>query len=422
MQVTTRGLWRSPDFRNLWIAQTVSALGSSVTTVALPLTAVLILYASPSQMGLLGAAAGLPALLFGLFAGVWVDRLRRRPILVAADLGRAVLLGSIPVVYLLGVLRMEYLYAIAFLVGTLSLFFDIAVTSFLPTVLQRTDLVDGNSKLRLSESAALVAGPSIAGGFVQLFTAPIAIVVDALSFLISAILLRRIRTQEPVHKTPHHQRNVWREIGEGLCMLFRDSLLRSMTVSSASGSLALSVQGAVLMLYLAGELEIAPAVLGVIFATQGAASLVGAVMAGEFGQRFGAGPAFVWGTLVSCVGCLFIPLATGPTTVAAPLLIAAHLLLGFGAPIYSVNQISLRQAITPDRLLGRVNASRRFIVFGVAPLGALIGGALGGLIGLRATLAVGGLGMLMAFLVAFVSPRRTFHQRDALASGTAASN
>ena len=175
------------------------------------------------------------------------------------------------------------------------------------------------------------------------------------------------------------------------------------------------------MLYLARELGIAPAVLGVILATQGAASLVGAVMAGKFGQRFGAGPAFVWGTVIFCVGCLFIPLAAGPIWVVIPVLIAAQVLQGIGAPIYSVNQISLRQAITPDWVLGRVNASRRFIVFGVVPLGALVGGTVGDLIGLRATLLVGGLGMLVTVLVAYLSPLRTFRESEVLATGSAAS-
>jgi MFS family permease len=404
------GLWRHRDFLRLWAASTVSAAGSSVSSLALPLAAILVLDATAAQMGFLRAAGGLPALLFGLLVGVWVDRLRRRPIMMAADLGRAVLLGSIPVAALFGSLSMWQLYAVAFAVATLSLFFDIAATSFLPTVIGRRDLTDGNSKLQVSFSATSAIGPGAAGLLVQLVTAPFAIALDALSFLVSALFLGRLRAPEPERTSRSGERNFRRELGEGLRLLFENSLLRAMTLSSAMGSLALSVQGTVLILYATETLELSPALLGVVFSSGGMASIAGAVFSGRVGRRLGAGPAVVWGTLVVSVGALIFPLASGPLVVAAPLLILGQVLMGSGAPIYSVNQISLRQQITPDRLLGRVNAGRRFLVFGAAPIGALLGGFLGSELGLRPALLAGGLGMALAFFVALLSPLRSAHR------------
>ncbi len=397
---------QQPDFVNLWAAHTVSAFGSAVTGVALPLTAVLALGASPAQMCLLRVAGGVPALLFSLFAGVWVDRLRRRPVLIGADLGRALLLRSVPVAALLGLLRMEHLYVVAFLTGALSLFFDIAVTSYLPVLIRRKDLVGGNTRLQVSDSVASVAGPGLGGVLTQLLTAPVAIAFDALSFALSALLLRRIHAEEaPLAPLPE-RRDVWREIGEGLRFLLANPLLRAMTVSSALGSLALSMQVAVLVLFATRSLGLSPALLGLIFASRGIASLVGAVLAGRAGRAMGAGPAVVWGTLLSVLGSLVIPLAGGSLVVAVPTLVAAQVLLGIGSPIYSVNQITLRQSITPDRVLGRVNASRRFLVFGAAPVSALFGGTLGSLLGLRPTLLAGALILMLAFLTVLLSPLR----------------
>ncbi len=412
-----RGLWHHRSFLYLWVAQTVSAAGSAVTAIALPLTAVLYLDASPAEMGLLGAAAGLPALLFGLLVGVWVDRARRHTLMIVADLGRALLLASIPAAALLGLLTMAQLYAVAFCVGTLSLFFDIAVTSYLPSVVRREELVDANGKLQMSDSVTAVAGPGVAGLLVQLATAPAAIALDALSFLASALLLRRIPSEEPAAPVRRGGRSIRGELGEGLRFLVAEPLLRSMTLSSALGSLALSVQGAVLVLYATEELRIAPALLGAIFSARGAASLLGAALSGRVGRTVGAGPAVVWGTLLSCLGALTYPLAAGSPVAAAAFLVAGQVLFGLGTPIYSVNQVSLRQEITPDRLLGRVNAGRRFVVFGVAPVGALVGGTLGSQLGLRPALITGAACMVLAFLVALLSPLRTAVQRGASAAG-----
>ena len=241
------GLLRHPDFRRLWVAQTVSVVGSQLTSVALPLTAVLTLRATPLEMGLLGAAANMPILLGGLFAGVWVDRLRRRPILIVADLGQGLLLATIPLAAFLGLLRIEMLYAIAILVGTLKLFFDVAVTSYLPVLVRREELAEGNSKIQLSYSAADVTGPGVAGGLVQLIGAPFVLLLDTLSFLVSAAFLRRIRSPEPTPIQVDRQ-TVWREIGDGLRLLWKEPVLRAMTLTTGVGSLGNSMQQTVLVL------------------------------------------------------------------------------------------------------------------------------------------------------------------------------
>ncbi len=366
-------------------------------------------------MGYLGVAEGMPALLFSLVIGVWVDRWRRRPVLVAADLGRAALMGLIPATALLGVLRMEGLYVIAFAAGTLSLFFDVAVTSFLPTVVQRAWLIDANGKLQMSSSVTSVGGRALGGVLVQALTAPVAIAADALSFLASALLIGRVRAQEPGPEARRERKDVRGEIGEGLRFLIGEPLLRSMTLSSAIGSLALSAQATVLVLYATRALGVTPALLGAVFAIRSVASVAGAALSGRVGRRLGAGRAVIWGTLMGALGAMTLPLAGGPLALAVLLLIAAQVLAGIGAPIYSVNQVSLRQEITPDRMLGRVNAGRRFLVFGAAPVGAFLGGLSGSELGLRTTLLLGGVGMALAFVVVLLSPLRHRADTDARA-------
>ena len=255
----------------LWQAQTVSEFGSEITRLALPLTAVLTLQATAVEMGVLRAAANAPILLLGLVAGVWVDRLRRRPIMVSANVGRALLLGAIPAIALLGALRMEHLWLVAFLVGTLTVFFDLAVTSIPPTLVAREDLVEANSKLQLSYSTVAAVGPGVAGWLIALVTAPLAIAVDAVSFLASAALLTRLGASEPAPRAG--RRPMWGEIGEGARFLFGHPALRPLTVSTAVGSLGGSIQGTVLVLYAAQQLGLGPALIGLVVASGGVAAI-----------------------------------------------------------------------------------------------------------------------------------------------------
>jgi predicted MFS family arabinose efflux permease len=399
------GLGRNRDFLKLWAGQSVSLVGSQITRLALPLAAVLTLHANAAQMGFLGAALLAPYLLLGLFAGVWVDRLRRRPILIAADVGRAVLLATIPVLAVSGALRIEHLYAIGFLFGTLELFFEVAYQSFVPRIVERDQLTQGNSMLELSDSAAQVAGPGLAGMLVQLLTAPVAIIVDAASFVVSAVTLVLIRTPEAPHQADRPL-NVWAELREGLVLVVGHPWLRAIAGCTATLNFSANLLMTVYILYVTSQLGLKPAVIGAIFAVGGASTILGTMLAGPASRRLGVGPALLAASLVIGVAGLLIPLAGGPGLLAIALLIGTQVLWGLSRPVFDINQLSLRQAMTADRFQGRVNASMLFIVWGVIPFGSLLGGALGSTIGLRGTIAVGAVGMLLAVLWMIFSPIR----------------
>ncbi|MGI8553664.1 MAG: MFS transporter [Dehalococcoidia bacterium] len=407
MKAPSAGLWRHSEFNKLLAGQTISLFGSQVTFLALPLTAVLTLKANAAQMGLLGAAQYLPFLLVGLFAGVWVDRRRRRPILMWADLGRALLLGSIPLVALLGRLQMAQLYLIGFLTGILTIVFDVTHQSFLPALVGREELIAGNSRLQASASIAQIGGPGLAGIVVQIFTAPLAIFVDALSFLVSVLFLSLIRTPEPPVAPRAAGRSIWAEIGEGMRVVVGNPLLRAIAGCTATSNLFSFMMQAVLILYVTRELGMSPALIGIIFGVGSVGALLGSLLAGHVARRFGLGRAIIGGIALALFANLLIPLAAKPLNFAVPLLIAVELVGGIGSAVYNINQVSLRQSITPDRLLGRMNASMRFIVWGTIPAGSLIGGFLGKAIGLRPTITVAVIGDLLAILWVPLSPVRT---------------
>lgn len=405
-QRLSRAFLDSQDFAKLWTAQTISAFGSIITRDALPLTAIITLGAAPAQVGLLAAAGRLPVLLVGLPAGVWVDRLRRRPILIAADLGRAALLFTIPLAYMLDVLALPQLFLIAFLAGILSVFFEVADQSFLPTVISRHKLVEGNSRLGLSSSLAEIAGPAMAGTLVQLITAPLAVLVDAISFLFSALLLGSIRKQEAMPDPSQRHANMGLEIVEGLRATFGNPILRTLAVSSATFSLLGGFIGALYYLYAIRELELPPALLGIVIASGGIGALAGAALAPRASSRYGLGRALVGSLLVVGLAALLIPLAGGPPPLAASILIVGQLVGDTALMIYFVNEVSLRQAVSPDHVLGRVNASMQFLVAGVGPLGLILGGLLGEALGMRPTLVMGAMGGLLACLWLILSPVR----------------
>ncbi len=381
MHPSPRSLWRTRDFRTLWIAHGISLLGSQVTFLALPLVAIVTLRATPFQMGLLGATGGIPILLFGLLIGAWVDRHRRRPALIVSDLGRAALLLTVPLAVVAGVLHLGLLLLVAFLIGTLSLVFEVAAQAFLPTLVPRERLTEANSKLELGRSAAEIAGPGVAGGMVQLVTAPFALLADAVSFVVSALLLASIRVVEPPRPRDPDSR-VREEIREGMRWVWRHPVLRPLT--GATGILAFfnSLLEAVYLLYVTRHLALAPAALGVIFALGGVGFLLGAVGAGGVARRIGAGRTLILALALVGLGDLATPLVGGPP----------QLCFGAALAAFKVITASLRQGSTPDRLQGRMNATVRLLVEGLTPLGALAGGVLGQGIGLRPTLlvAVGG--------------------------------
>ncbi len=405
------GLWRHADFLKLWAGQSVSQFGSQITVLALPLTAALTLHASTANMGFLAAASTAPFLLFGLFAGVWVDRLRRRPILMIADVTRFVLLLLLPLLALLDALALVDLYVIAFLVGILTVFFEVAYQSFLPAIVGRAHLVDGNSKLETTRSAAQIAGPSAAGALVQLVTAPVAIAMDALSFLISVLFLSLIRTPEPEPARSAIRRRVWPEIGEGLRAVVDDPTLRATMGSAGTVNIFGGMLFAVYVLY-ALRIGIGAGLLGLTFAVGNLGYLCGAFVTRRITRRFGIGPTISAGLVILAGGGLLVPLAGGPLIASVSCLTVAQFARGFGGTLFNINNVSLRQTITPDHLLGRVNATSRFVSTGALTIGSLAGGTLGAAFGLRPTLAIGAVGGLFAVVWVFCSPIRTLREQS----------
>lgn len=396
-------LLRHRDFLRLWTAQSISVLGDTFSELAVPLIAVLILQAGPAQMGILTAMYRAPYLLFGLLAGVWVDRLPRRPILIVSDLGRGLLLSTIPLVAFTGSLRMPQLYAVAFLVGILSLFFDIAHLSYLPSLVDRSQLVEGNSKLETTRSIAQLTGPGLAGVVIQTLSAPVAILFDAISFFLSALFIAQINQQERPAAAP--PRPLLSQIRDGLGFVLGDPSLRSLAGYIGTSNLFSTSLFSLFILFATRDLRLTPAAIGAVFSLGSIGSVVGAIMAGHLARRFGTGRTLVGGAFLASVGWLPIVFATPHR---AFLLIGVCNIVGlFGVLVFNINSLSLRQAITPLGLQGHVNASMRFLVWGTMPLGAIIGGTMGELLGLRPAIGMSAAGSLSALLWVVFSRIRT---------------
>jgi MFS family permease len=406
------GLWRNPDFLKLWAGESVSLLGSQVTLVALPLLAALTLGASPLGMAALSAAATIPVWVLNLPAGAWVDRARRRPIMLGANVGRALLLGSIPLAALLGRLGMGQLYLVAFLTGALAVFFNLAYQAYLPSLVGRGELVEGNAKLEVSNSVAQVAGPAAAGMLVSLLTAPLAIALDALSFAVSAACVALIRRPEP-EPAAGGSRNVPREVWEGLRFVVRHSVLRTLTGVTALGNVFSGALFALHILFMARVLGLSPGAIGVVLSMAGPGALAGALLVGRLARPLSVGRTLICGQILFTAGDFLLALAGGPRPLAVAMLALSQALIGLGSPIYNVTAISLRQSLTPDRLLGRVTASARLVAVGTLPLGALLGGALGQTMGLRPALLAAALGMLVPLTWLALSPVYELAERPA---------
>ena len=408
------GLWRHGDFVRLWAGTFVSLFGSQVSLLALPLTAVVTLGAGPREMGVLSATRWLPYLLFGLFAGVWIDRVQRRLLMIWMDLGRAAVAAAIPAAALLGVLRLEHLFAAAFSMGVLSLFFDASYQAYLPALVRREALVEGNAKLELARSTAQVAGPSLAGVLVQLVTAPLALLFDAASYVVSAAALASIRAPEAPAAVAE-RRSVRREIGEGLRWVFGSPLLRPMVLNNVSRMLAASAGGAVYVLYATRELALSPMVLGLVLAAGGPGAVLASLTSQRTIVRFGPGRLLVAAFTAEGFFALLVPAAAwAPAPVGPALVLGAHqFVVWYLLTAGSVAEISLRQAITPARLQGRMNTTMRSLNWGTVAIGALIGGALGEGIGVRATQLCAALWMIAASAWTLFSPLRTLRQMPA---------
>jgi MFS family permease len=407
----TGGLWRHPDFLKLWSAETISQFGTQISQLALPLVAIIILDASAFQVAALGAVEFLPFILFTLPAGVWVDRLRRRPILIIGDFGRAALLATIPIAYIADVLTLGQLYVVGFLAGVCTVFFDVAYQSYLPSLVERDAIVEGNSKLEISRSAAQISGPGLGGLLVQVFTAPYAVLFDAISYLGSGLFLMRIGKNEdaPEPTTIDGDRpGMWVELKEGLRFVLGNPNLRAQAGCTATSNFFFTLGFSVILVYFVRELGLSPGVIGVVFSISSIGSMVAALTSNRISTRFGIGPTTIVVTALQCPAFLLMALA--PKDGALTFLIAGGLLMGFVVVVYNITQVSYRQAICPPRLQGRMNSVMRFLVWGTMPIGSLTGGALAGLIGLQETLLVGAVGSGLSFLWILFSPQR--HLRD----------
>jgi len=360
-------------------------------------------------MGLLIASETVPILLFGLATGVWVDRRPKRPVMIAADIGRAVLLLLVPVAAWLGVLRIELLLVIAFLVGTLSVFFEIASQSYLPVILSTEDLTEGNARLHTGWGIAEIGGLGLAGWLTQLFSAPIAILVDGISYIASAALLVGIRVSEPspTGLRQGHERNFRRELEEGLRVVVGNPILRATAAATGLWNLFDGARTAVLILFLTRIAGLQAGPVGVMFTLGAVGYLIGSLLPERMARRLGLGRAILLGIVLAVPSQLLTAFASGPPRVTAVIAGTGFFLTGLTIPTYDINQFSLRQAVTPLRLQGRVNATMRTLIRGLVPLGALLGGLLAERIGLREVMIVSALGGPAAFLAIWFSPVRS---------------
>jgi MFS family permease len=398
------GLWRDREFLKLWAAQAISQLGTQVTLLALPLAAILVLDASATEVALLGAVEVLPFLLFALPAGVWVDRLPRRPILVVTDLGRAAALTSLPLAYAFDALTLPHLYVVAFAVGVLSVFFDVSYLSYLPSLVERRDLGTANSNLEATRSAAQVVGPGAAGVLVSAITAPLAILVDGISYLFSALFVSRISRPDRREQEVAPRGRLWTELREGLSYVLRHPYLRALTLSAGGWNFFGFMGFGIILVYAVRTLGLSAAVIGVLIAFSGVGSIVGALVAARAADRFGLGRTLVWAAIISSATFFLVPLA--PQESPEMFLLASMLAGAFFGMLFNVNQLTFRQAITPERLQGRMNSVVRFMYWGPQPAGYAIGGVLAGVIGLRPTLFVSAVGSTLVFLPLLAHPIR----------------
>lgn len=407
MDVTERSLWRHPDFMKLWTGQTVSELGSVVTRTALPFTAVITLHANALQVGILVASASTAVLLVGLFAGALVDRSRRRPLMIGADAIRAALVLSIPATAFTGTLSIEQLYAVAFLEAALGSVFDIAYRTYLPSLLPEGRLLEGNAKIGMTGAIAEIGGPGVAGALVQLITAPMAMLVDGISYVFSAISIGAIRMPERIVARADRPIGLRRELADGIGAVARDPVLRSLALAAVVGRLFGNFFASLYTLYALDELGLSPLLLGIVISAGGIGSLAAAGVVGPLTRRFGIGPTLVWSSVAAAPLGLLTALAGGPPLVAASFLFIPQLVGDGLDSVASINETTVRQLVTPPRLLGRVNGTMHVLREGIAPIGAIAGALVADHFGIRLAVWVAVLGSMpsVAFLV--LSPLRS---------------
>jgi MFS family permease len=410
-------LWRDREFLKLWSGQTISQIGSRITRDGLPYTAVLMLHASPLQMGLLAALGGIAALAAGPMAGVLADGYRRRPTLIWADLGRAAVLSLIPLAALSHKMQMWQLYCVAALAGALTIVFDSAYQAYLPALVRPEQLLEGNRKLALSNSTAEVLGPGMTGFLVKVMTGPIAILLDAVSFVVSAVSILAIRRQEPVVEHTHHEPG-WHEITAGFRAIAAHPLLRPLGLRTLTTAFFAGFLATLYMLFGIEYLGLGPAVLGVLITLGGVGNFFGAWMSERIVERFPLGRVMIGSHVVVGFMWLLIPLAHRPWYVAAAFLGTAQLFGDMAYPLYDIHEVTLRQSVTPPAVLGRVNACMQMLFRGIVPVGSVAGGLLAQRFGVRFTLTLAALGILASSLWLVFSPVRALrgHAHTAVTS------
>lgn len=388
------------EFRRFWAGQMISLVGDQISLLALPLVAVLVLRADARQMGYLFAAGLAPNLFFSLFAGAWVDRHgRRRRVMIAADLGRGALLATIPLAYTLGRLTLTQLYAVAFLSGTLSVFFYVSYSTLFVSIVPRERYIEGNSILNGTRALSFMAGPSLGGVLVELLSAPLAIVADAISFLGSAFFLGRIAPGEP--PTEEVARG---HLAGGVRFILGSSIMRAALAATATINLFNFVFHALFVLYATRTLDVRPGILGAVLGAGAVGGLLGSVVTGPLSRRIGVGPAFILGCILFPLPLVLVPLAAGPKPLILAMLFAAEFGAGLGVMILDISAGSIFATLVPDRLRARVSGAYMVVNYGVRPIGSLLGGALGAALGLRATLWIASLGAVAGFLWLLGSP------------------
>ncbi|AVT32105.1 MULTISPECIES: MFS transporter [unclassified Plantactinospora] len=390
-------LLRQAQFRRYWSAQTVSLFGDEISVLALPLLAVLSTGAGPAEMGYLTAAALTPSLLFSLLLGAWIDRYpHKRRVMVLADLGRAVLLATVPVAYLFGVLSLGQLYVVAFLTGTLAVLFEVAHSTLFVSLVPRKDYVDANALTYGSRAMSFVAGPSVGGLLVQTLTAPVTLLVDAVSYLVSALFLARIRLTRPTE--PASTDGAGLGLGQGLRFVVRAPILRSLLLGTTTLNLFNYMFTALYVLYVSTELGLSPGLLGLVIGIGAIGALLGAAVTGRLVRRLGIGRTVVISFVLFPAPLVLVPLAGGSTPVVLGVLFASEFLSGLGLMMMDITVGSLQTAVIPERLLARVAGAKRTVNYGIRPIGAVLGGTLGATLGVRPTLWIATVGAVTGLL------------------------
>jgi len=411
------GLWHHVDFRKLWIGETVSQFGTTISQLALPLTAILIVHATTFEVGVLAALESIAFLVVGLPAGAWVDRMRFRWVLITNDMVRFVAMASIPVANACGILTIGQLFVVAVVMSFSTVFFDVAYQSYLPQLVERHELVEGNAKLQASESVAQIAGPTLGGILIQALTAPYAVAVDAVSYLCSGLWVWSIKTRSPKPER-RAERNLRREVMEGLRFVVGNRLLRAIAMCTGSSNLFSSMAFGVIFVLLARELHLSAGVIGLVWSISAVGGFIGALSAARIVRGLGQGPT-IWISIAVSLPCAFVaPFLERNWTIA--LYAAAQLLWWATVVVYNITQVSFRQGLCPAHLLGRMNATMRFLVWGTMPIGSLIGGALGAVVGVRTTLLIAALGGCIAVVPVFFSPLRHLKELPSSAESVSA--